>query len=277
MPAGLAQALQSPVPAADFSLRVTAAPFRGKGRTASVAVIVEASGTDLRLNETQGRFTGTLALLIAAVDGDGRVKASQRGSMNLRLSPATQAVVAEHGARLLARLDLQPGQYQLRVAVLNSADGASGSVHYDLHVPDFTKGPLAVSGIVLASAAASRAPTTGSDKSWPKLMTAPPTTQREFEQGDQLWLFGEIYSGSRKPGQQIAIETIAQAADGAIVLRHSETFAAGASREPSGVFRHTVPIALNDVTPGRYVLTMTTRMEGEAGDPVTRRIPFLVR
>jgi hypothetical protein len=231
----------------------------------------------LRFNDTQGRFTGTLAVMIAAADSDGKIRGSERGTMNLRMSQQTHTIVAEHGARLLSRLNLQPGRYQLRVALSSGAGGARGSVHYDLDVPDFTKAPLSMSGVVLASAAASRAPTTGNDHGWPKLMIAPPTTMREFETGDRLWLFGEVYVNEQEAGQQIDIETSIQAGDGAIVFTHREAFAIDVAQGKSVMYRHTVPIALADVSPGRYILTMTARVEGGRSRPSTRQIPFSVR
>ncbi len=49
---------------------------------------------------------------------------------------------------LLSRLDLKPGRYELRIAASSHAANAVGSVFVDVDVPDFTKGPLALSGIL---------------------------------------------------------------------------------------------------------------------------------
>jgi len=51
-----------------------------------------------------------------------------------------------------------PGTYQLRVAARDRG-GKTGSVHYDLVVPDFAREPLSVSGLILASAASGAVPT----------------------------------------------------------------------------------------------------------------------
>ena len=50
-----------------------------------------------------------------------------------------------------SRLKLPPGRYQLRMAARETGGGRVGSVTYDLDVPDFTKAPLTMSGILIAS------------------------------------------------------------------------------------------------------------------------------
>ncbi len=57
-------------------------------------------------------------------------------------SPETKTRVEQTGFRMLNRMELPPGRYQLRVAAHDSGGGAVGSVLYDLEVPDFNKEPL---------------------------------------------------------------------------------------------------------------------------------------
>ena len=65
--------------------------------------------------------------------------------MNLR--PETRARVEQTGVRLLNRIDLPPGRYQLRVAARDTGRRRVGSVIYDLEVPDFYKLPFSMSGL----------------------------------------------------------------------------------------------------------------------------------
>ena len=59
------------------------------------------------------------------------------------LRPETKdARRADRAVRLLNRVDLPPGRYQLRVAAHDAAAATLGSVLYDLEVPDFAKLPF---------------------------------------------------------------------------------------------------------------------------------------
>ena len=61
----------------------------------------------------------------------------------MNLSAATRDAVAQHGLRVLSRLDVPPGRhYLLRIAGVDGGGNTKGSVQYDLDVPDFSKGPL---------------------------------------------------------------------------------------------------------------------------------------
>ena len=72
----------------------------------------------------------------------------------MNLQPETKARVAATGLRLLNRVELPPGRYQVRFAAHDSGGGNVGTVTYDLDVPDFAKLPFSMSGLVLTSAAA---------------------------------------------------------------------------------------------------------------------------
>ena len=81
-----------------------------------------------------------------------RCAAASTDTLTLNLRPETRTRVEQTGFRVLNRLDLPPGRYQLRVAAHDTAGGGVGSVLYDLDVPDFDKLPFGISGLVLTSA-----------------------------------------------------------------------------------------------------------------------------
>ena len=60
---------------------------------------------------------------------------------------------------------------------------------YDLVVPDFSKGKLAISDVLLASASAFRTPTVKQDPVLGDALPGPPTTVREFPIGDEIAVF----------------------------------------------------------------------------------------
>ena len=107
---------------------------------ASIAVVVEAPGGDLPL----------------ALAGRGEPGRRHQGGGTRHAGRETGGgnVTAEFRARPSPRLALnhvQPGWHELRVAAVDRA-GASDSVHFDLDVPDFSKGRIAMSGLLLPSA-----------------------------------------------------------------------------------------------------------------------------
>ena len=69
---------------------------------------------------------------------------------------------------------------------------------YDLEVPDFTKGPLVMSGVALTSEAAEHAVTSAPAAPLRDLLPSPPTAVREFDRGDTLTIYAEVYQNIRQ-------------------------------------------------------------------------------
>ena len=69
--------------------------------------------------------------------------------MSLNAEPATRTRVEQSGVRVLKRMDLPPGRYRLHVAAHETVRDRSGSLIYDLEVPDLDKPTVALSGVIL--------------------------------------------------------------------------------------------------------------------------------
>ena len=95
-------------------------------------------------------------------------------------------------ANMLTRVDLAPGQYQLRLVAHNVNRGQTGSVHVDVDVPDFAKAPLSMSGLMLSvdpgRASAPRNALAG-------LVPLTPTAVRQFASVDRVTVLGRLYQG----------------------------------------------------------------------------------
>ena len=274
---GLVELLESPVEAPGLTLSVSAAPFRGEKGKASIAVVVEANEKNARVPKSQEpSSSGPLVLLIAAADGGGNIKSSERGSLDTR-SPATRDAIDQYGLRVISRLALEPGRYTLRVAAEDGAGALAtrGSVQYDLEVPDFSKGALTMSGVLLASNSPSPRLTTGNGRQWQAVLPDPPTTDRTFPSGAELSLFTEIYDNDTKPGHRIDVTTTVRADSGEEVFGHRETLSADPAAGSAARYQQSIP--LKDVRPGAYVLTVEARSTAPGARPVSRQIPFLVR
>ena len=270
------ETLQSPLAVGGLTLNVAAVPFRGMGSRAAVGVVVHASGSDVQVAEAAGRFNGSIEVAIAAADADGKTKDSERGTLRLQLKPETRAHVAQHGIRLLSHLDLPAGRYQLRVAAVDNHGTTRGSVQHDLDVPDFSKGALAMSGIVVISDAA-RAPLTGDLRFWEIRTPSPPATQREFSSDDALTAVAEIYTNGQKAGERLDIATTVEDEKGTTYFAHEETQSVDATKGKSATYRHVAPIHLPAIPPGRYVLSVRAETSAAPHRAVVRRIPITVR
>ena len=155
--AALREALDSPIPISGLGLSVFAAPLKGTAPNASIAITLEVDGRGLTFAEQNGLFVDDVEISVIAIDRDAKIKDGGRDVVQLQAAAADpRRRVARSGVRISRRLELPPGRYQLRVGARDGGSGATGSVLYDLDVPDFSKEPLSMSGLLLASASARR-------------------------------------------------------------------------------------------------------------------------
>jgi hypothetical protein len=235
-------------------MKVFAAPFKGVAPNASVLLGVELRGRDLSTAANSG-----VELAVFAVDAKGKMKASSRESLSLNLKPETRTRVEQTGIRLLSRLNVPPGTYQLRVAAHDLAGGALGSVLYDLEVPDFAKAPLAMSGLVLTSAVSSLAPTAKPDPDLRQVLPGPPAAARSFAQNDQIAFFTDVYDNDLSAVHTVDITTTLTADEGRVVFKNAEERSTADLAGKRGGFGYGSTLTLRDYPPGLYVLKVEAR------------------
>ncbi len=158
------EALDSPLPLPALTLSVFAAPFKGTAPNTAVSVTIEAAGNDFGFDEKDGKLLTDYEVSTIAIDQQGKIRGGDRSVVNFALKPENRQRFAQTGVRVATRLQLPPGRYQLRVAARESGTGRVGSVNYDLDVPDFTQDPIAMSGVVIASASGQRISTAKPDE-----------------------------------------------------------------------------------------------------------------
>jgi len=226
---GVLGALANPAAThAGIPLRVHAAAFRRPNKLVEVALTIETDASAMAFTETNGAFTGQIDVRHLASDARKRIFPEIRGRGNITLQPAAYARAMEHGMRFVSVFDFPPGRYQLRIA--SASDNRTGSVVYDLEVPDFREDAIMLSGLALTTADAALAPTalvvTRDEQKpancrnnvcvAPKVMNSPwltygavvpppsrhtlatalpgpPTTARQFAPSDVLTLYAEAY------------------------------------------------------------------------------------
>ncbi len=272
-------AINSPVPATDVRLAVFAVPFKGPGKNAkNVSVLIGAELGNLALGESgaNGGRSGDVELTVI-VTGLREVKGSRTDRVRFTLTPDT--VERTGGAlRVLHRLDLPPGKYQVRVVARDSSSGHLGSVMNDLDVPELNteKTRLTMSGVILTSVRASDLPTTGDDERLTPLLGAPPSAQREFSGDDELVVFVEVYDRDLAWGDDVLTTQVINAA-GRAVLESAEPLSSGASQDDRGASGYQTHLRLDDLLPGRYLLKMEARSKTTGDVAVSRSVPFVVR
>ena len=250
-------ALTGLLPAGATSLDLNAATFAIPG-TQKAAVVLTIGVGALAL---QSR-SGPLEIVATAFDTGGRPKGMSR--QTLELSWPASAGSADHRFDALSRIDLPPGEYEVRVAVNGSAQTAS--VFSYLTVPAFASAPLAISNVVIGATAGTL--TAPKDFLSP-LLPVVPTGRREFARSDRLMAFFRIYQGVNRQDAlgPVQLRSTIVDARGAVVASESSTLGA----EQFGMGRtadHYLTVPLATLAPGEYLLqvetTMGSRVAGRA-------------
>ncbi len=268
----LRAALSKPVPVGDLPLRVTAASFRGAGSNGSVVIALEIDGSALKFEERDGRFNERLEISIVAADEKAKVQGGDRQEFNLRLQPQTYERVRGGGVRLLSRLELPPGRYQLHVGAHESTGAAIGTVPFDVEVPDYAKLAFGLSGVLLSSVGADALVTPNPDPLLKDALPGPPVVTRLFGTADTLSVYAEAYAPARGGPIALAI-TVLNALDGRKVFEASDRRVPEAGDRGHG-FTSAIPLA--GLGPGSYILRVqASATSGGASD--SREIPFDVK
>ncbi|RPI55547.1 MAG: VWA domain-containing protein [Acidobacteria bacterium] len=277
--ADLRDALNAPLQQSGLPFSLQAAPFRLNQKEASVALAIEFDPGKLPFRQDGELGANSLELSFFGIDQDGRAQRSTRTELNLTLRPETLKRVAQGGLRANPRLSLAPGRYQVRVGVRESVGGQVGTVFYDLHVPDFRREPLMLSGLLLTAASAQATFTAQPDPGMPKVLPGPATSGRTFSRNDTVTVFAEIYDNiSRQQPRQIdtAVALISETGQEVFSAKESipnPSTPLGAAAPPSNGtggggywtgygFARDVP--LKNVEAGRYLLRVEARLRGGA-------------
>jgi VWFA-related protein len=268
----LREALDSPLPVSGLTMHVFAAPFKGAAPNASVLLGVEMRGHDLQMSQTD-----KLQLSYFAIDANGKIKGGNTDSLTMtNLRAETKSRIEQTGIRLLNRIDLPPGRYQLRVAAHDSGGGNVGSVLYDLDVPDFVKSSFNISGLVMTSASGSQLPTVRADETLKAVMPGPPIARREFPQNDEIALFAEVYDNAGNTPHKVDITSTVTSDEGKVMFKAEEQRDSTDLGGKSGGYGYAARIPLKDLAPGSYVLTVSAKSRLGNGPASERQVRFTV-
>jgi len=260
----LTNALAGILPNPDIELQATVAPFAVPGSGEAALAIVMGVRQPPPIADEQ-EVNETLEMLISAFTTNGDARGSLRRTVRL-----TARAGEPLSYDVLSRLDLKPGRYQLRLAVESSLFDKSGSVYYEVEVPDFAKEALSLSGVVLSA--------TGSHPSLPAgafypLVPLDPTSQRAFERTDQVRAFFQVYQGGSGRLQPVDLSVKVTDERDTVVTRTTESLTPDRFANDRGA-DYGFELPLSRLQPGRYLLTVDVSRGGRSAK---RDIPFEVK
>ncbi|MEQ1726872.1 MAG: VWA domain-containing protein [Vicinamibacterales bacterium] len=271
MPQEMFEAMNSPLQVSGLTMRMFAAPFKGQQPNASVVVGIELNGRNLSLGTNS-----KVDISIMAVDNKGKIFGARNDSLTLNLRPESKARVEQTGVRVINRIDLPVGRYQLHAAARDSEKNLVGSVIYDLDVPDFYKLPMAMSGVTLTSMAGSALMTAKPDEQLKVVLPAPPIAMRTFAQNDELAIFTEIYDNSGKAPHKVDIVTSVLTDEGKPVFKVEDVRDSSELGGAKGGYGYTTRVPLTDLAPGLYVLNVDARSRLGNDNVANRQVQFRV-
>ncbi|MGE5360340.1 MAG: VWA domain-containing protein [Bacteroidales bacterium] len=275
-PSSLSAALTAPIGKGDLPMQVAVAPFASAAkRDATVAVVL---GLRHDAQTASDRFA-EYEVAVNAYDYTAKLRGSDRFNVRVTMK---QGQADEGVFEVLARLDLPPGRYQLRVAASETrhpttvapADGVksgrTGSVFCDLDVPDFRATALSLSGLALNVFPPISKAQTGRVA---PMLPIVPTTLRQFISGDHVTAFLRVYQGGGKPPEGVTIAArIIDAATRSVFERSEELAASDFASGRAVDYLLTLPT--RDLTPREYLLTIEAKT---ARHGARRDVRFTVR
>ena len=275
--APLAETIGSPLPVTGVPMKVFAAPYKGQAPNAAIAYTVEVDVNNFDFVEKDGIFNEELEVLNTATDSKGKTFPGEKSSVKLTMKPDTYERVKSRGFRMVSQASLPPGRYQMRFAASNKT-GKTGSVLYDLEVPDFNNLPFSMSGVSITSRAAAETVTIRPKNPLGDYLPGPPTTAREFARDDEIALFAEFYEN--KPGaptHMLDFKAELRAEGGTVVRTIADQRSSTELQGKSGGYGFMARMPLEDLAAGLYVLHVEGQSRTKDVTAVSREIQIRVK
>jgi hypothetical protein len=224
------------------------------------ASVLIAVGFKQPIRQSDERVVENVELQISAFDPDGRSYGNFHQRADVVIRPGSTGV-AEY--EVLGQIDLKPGRYQLRIAANLASFSDSGSVYYDIDVPDFANEPLSMSGLMLTSTPNPQfAPKNGLKPTVPIV----PTTRRVFSPEYTAAAFARVYQGGKGKPVPATVRMSIRDEKNAVVIERKQDL-------PASLFSATratdlqVEVPMKELAAGAYLLTIETT----AGTTTVRR------
>ncbi|HMF59129.1 MAG TPA: hypothetical protein VK595_02085, partial [Vicinamibacterales bacterium] len=271
LPESVRSVLSTLLPHATAPLDVNVATFAVPGSRRGAVVLAvglgdsaasTSGGSSTQPSSTRGEEVDSnksgapFELMTVALDHSGRSIGTARQTLDL---PRTAGEAGqERRVDILSRLDLPPGDYEIRVGATGGDTSQSASVFTYVTVPAFDTEPLSLSSIVIGALPATM---TSPREFLVPLLPIVPTAQREFTSIGRITAFLRIYQGTnrRDPIQQVQLQGFLVDAKGqkisgeSIVLTEAQ-FGNGRTND------HFFSLPIANLPPGDYLLRIEAAM-----------------
>ena len=259
-PSPLATALSGILPTSDIAMQAALTPFALPGSRNKDAVVAVTLAMQQPAPADPAVTSETVRLAVTAYNTMGQRQAAQWYEAGLRVRPG---VSDQLRYEVRTQIVLKPGRYQMRLAVSSALVGKSGSLYYEIEVPDFSKPALSMSGVTVHTTPATPSP---SNENMKTLVPIASTTKRQFSPVDLVTTFTRVYQGGTRAPAAVTVTSRVFDARGEAVFTDTQTMAAETFVLSRGAdHRLEVPVSL--FAPGPHVLVI----EAAAGRNVTAR------
>jgi len=262
------KAIMGPLESSDLPLQVGLAPVAIPGKDEAAVTIV----LGLQRAASAKPTSDSVHVETRAYTPDGDRRGIQLQDAFIAIRPSTTDENVSYEA--LSSINLKPGRYQLRIAAYSATNDAAGSVYADVEVPDFTKAPVSLSGVLISATPA--VPAQPIDV-LAKIVPVVPTAARVFQKLNQVTAFVRVYQGAPRSGSSLAAAVLAVRVTnerGDLLVEKSESFAADRFVGPARSVDYRFALPLSTLARGAYLLTF----EASVGAATARRdVRFGVR
>jgi VWFA-related protein len=243
----LGAALSGVLPKSDLPLTMTAVPVPLPGRKESAVAIVVGVRQPIRVNAA--RTIEKVDLQVSAFNTDGKAFGSRRLQADVAIRGGATGL-AEY--EVLSSLELRPGRYQLRIAANVGSLSTSGSLYYDIEVPDVGKAPITLLPLVMS---ATPGPATAPRDGLRSILPVVPTTRRAFGPEDRVAAFTRVHQRESRRPVAVPLRIELRDQTNAVVFERQLTV-------PAGQFAATrfadvrVELPTGSLAAGDYLLTI---------------------
>jgi VWFA-related protein len=257
----LESAIAGTLPKTELSLQAMAAPFAlSASRGAALAIVLgvrhaaaAGPGTAAIEDGKIGTAQCHLDVLVRAYDAhSAKLSGSERLKVDAKLRPDAKGEVSYE---VLSRIDLKPGRYQLRLAAESALPHLAGSIFFDVTVPDFSKSPLSLSGLLLST---SHGPIAAPKNKLLPLVPVVPTTRREFGADDRVAGFVRVYAAGGRPATPATVTIRITDGRDATLVETREALE-GERFSPDGMAEYRFEVPVDRLAAGPYLLTVEAR------------------
>lgn len=276
----LTKSMAGILPNTGLPLKASVAPFTLPGQRLSTVTVVLGVTQPIPASATNFKTIQTTELLTSAFTPEGEPRGAQTHRASVTLKAGAKG---EASYEILARIDLPPGRYQLRLAAHNTTAGKDGSVFVDVIVPDYANLPFSASPLVLT---ADPAPVAAPRELFVPLLPMVPTAERTFSRFAAVAGFMRLYKNGQKPIEPVAITTTIRDEKDRIEIQATQTMGVEEFVGPGRVALGQKPkpgissadlwydIPVSKMAAGQHLLTI----EAKTGETTIRRdVRFEVR